>query len=86
MSDYSEARIATTIAFKTRVTGPSEDGASVQQVAEILTNYEGDFDYQALAGRIELPATSKLDQHQRAWKVLWSEFEREWNLHTGRKH
>jgi len=43
-----------------------------------IINYQGDFDYQAVADSCAIPKTSKLTEHQICWKALFSKFDMAW--------
>jgi len=70
--EREQARQATATCYANRIIG----GTNWEPV------YQGDFDYLGLANRLPIPDSESLADHQRAWKVLWAEFDRCWSLYA----
>jgi len=73
-----EARKATIMSYRHRCTAHVALKGQPKMFTKPKINYQGDFDYQAVADGVSLPKNSDLGNHQVAWNFLYRAFDKAW--------
>ena len=73
-----EARKATIMSYRHRCTAHVALKGQPKMFSKPNINYQGDFDYQAVADGVSLPRNCELGNHQVAWNVLYRAFDKAW--------
>ena len=78
-TDRGRAKMATILAYRNRVIG----GVALRGQAPLfgirkVECYRGDFPYEDIAEKVDLPISPALNHHQNAWARLYDLFNRSW--------